>query len=88
MGAADDTLSPNAPPPAWREENGLGVQVVEVPTDARNVHFYSDQAGLPPKYGWHCRKFDKTENSIRVACHCTLSGYGHSRADLFPDAYP
>ena len=26
------------------------VQVVEVPTDARNVHFYSDQAGLPPKY--------------------------------------
>jgi len=26
------------------------VRVVEVPTDARNVHFYSDQAGLPPKY--------------------------------------
>ena len=26
------------------------VQVVEVPTSARNVHFYSDHAELPPKY--------------------------------------
>jgi len=26
------------------------VQVVEVPTGARNVHFYSDHAELPPKY--------------------------------------
>jgi hypothetical protein len=25
-------------------------QVVEIPTGARNVHFYSDQAELPPKY--------------------------------------
>jgi hypothetical protein len=26
------------------------VQVVEVSTAARNVHFYSDQSELPPKY--------------------------------------
>jgi hypothetical protein len=26
------------------------VQVVEVPMAARNVHFYSDQSELPPKY--------------------------------------
>jgi len=26
------------------------VQVVEIPTGARNVHFYSDQAELPSKY--------------------------------------
>jgi len=26
------------------------VQVVEVPTSARNAHFYSDHAELPPKY--------------------------------------
>jgi hypothetical protein len=26
------------------------VQLVEVPMHARNIHFYSDQAELPPKY--------------------------------------
>jgi hypothetical protein len=28
------------------------VQVVELPKDARNVHFYTDHGALPEKY-WH-----------------------------------